>query len=254
MASRYMSARNLPHRNNHEKEEGDMSFASSLRSLLSESFLKLPFVLSGWAFFMGMVQGNVALLVLFLGMALAVPFSSFLLNKVAQFLSNTMGLINIASITVPASDVCRLIPLATGTDATPMDAAPTTWLAQIVFFFTFLITNAVSLYNRKAQEGSDPQKVAARQYQAAFSVAISGAFFALFLVLRVFYVGCETVTGILVALVAMGALGYGWYNLAEACSARDADMFGIVQKILPLSALQEPPMTCVYQPTDKTDT
>jgi hypothetical protein len=41
-------------------------------------------------------------------------------------------------------------------------------------------------------------------------------------------------------------IGQGWFEFAKACSARDSDVFGIVQGILPPSATEEPPMTCVF--------
>jgi hypothetical protein len=229
-----------------------MSFATTLRSLLTESFLFLPFVLAGWSFFMGMVQGNVALLVLFLGQAIAVPLLSSTLNKILQFLSKQTGLFNTTAITILDTDVCQLFPTATpGTDF--VDAAPTAWLAQVVFFFSFLMSNAAALYSRKEREGADPEKVTRRKTQALFSLILSSlALFAL-LFIRAFYTGCETLPGALIGATVLGSFGYGWYKLAEACSARDADIFGIVQGIMPQEAQIEPPMTCVYQGTDKSE-
>jgi hypothetical protein len=58
--------------------------------------------------------------------------------------------------------------------------------------------------------------------------------------------GCERVAGLVVGIIAFGSLGAGWYQLARECSARDSDIFGIVQGILPPEAFDPPPMTCVY--------
>lgn len=230
-----------------------MSFAGTLRSLLSESFIQLPFLLSGWSFFMGMVQGNVALLVLFLGQAAAVPLASSILNKFLQFVGSVTGLYDKTRLTVLGSDGCRMFPATDLGSDLYIDAAPTTWLAQVVFFFSFLISNAASLYARKESEGADPEKVNRRKTQALFSLIVSSIVLAVILFIRVFYMGCEVTAGVFIGLASMGAFGYSWYRLAEACSAKDADIFGIVQGILPAAARQEPPMTCVYQGDDKTE-
>lgn len=229
-----------------------MSFATTLRSLLTESFLFLPFVLAGWSFFMGMVQGNVALLVLFLGQAIAVPLLSSVMNKVLQFVSKQTGLFSTTAITILDNDVCQLFPSSTpGTEF--VDAAPTAWLAQVVFFFSFLISNAAALYARKEREGADPEKVGRRKTQAMFSLIMSSIALVALLFIRGFYTGCETLSGAILGASVLGVFGYSWYKLAEACSARDADIFGIVQGILPQEAQIEPPMTCVYQGPDKSE-
>lgn len=251
MESLSMSAHNLSPTIQVYEQEEVMSFATTLRSLLSESFIFLPFVLAGWTFFMGMVQGNVALLVLFLGQAMAVPLASSLLNKILQFFGTITGMYTPTSIKLLDRDVCQMFPTsAPGTEF--VDAAPTTWLAQVVFFFSFVISNAAALYNRKEREGADPVKVNRRKTQAMFSLVMSAFILAAILFVRYFYMGCELLAGVLIGIASMGALGYGWYTLAETCSARDADIFGIVQGLLPAVAQDEPPMTCVYQGQDKT--
>jgi hypothetical protein len=93
---------------------------------------------------------------------------------------------------------------------------------------------------------ADPEKVSARKTQALLSIIITSVFTVVAILGRKFLVGCETWIGILVALLVIPPVGYGWYRLARECSARDSDIFGIVQKILPDEAQEPPPTTCVY--------
>jgi hypothetical protein len=58
--------------------------------------------------------------------------------------------------------------------------------------------------------------------------------------------GCETGAGVVIGGLVFWSIGSGWYRLARECSARDSDIFGIVQGILPPEASDPPPMTCVY--------
>lgn len=119
-------------------------------------------------------------------------------------------------------------------------------MAQLIFFFTFLITNASNILTIKASPDADKEKVERRKTQATLSLIISSVLFVLFVGLRKYFTACETWLGIVVGLVSIAPLAYTWYDFAKACSARDADIFGIIPTMLPDGARDEPPMTCVY--------
>lgn len=126
--------------------------------------------------------------------------------------------------------------------------APSYWSAQITFFFVFLMTNAMVLYNKPPTEGADPAKVANRKAQTLTAFLISFALFVALIVLRYTTTGCETIVGTALGILIVAPIANGWYHLAALCGARDADVFGILQKILPQNMKDEPPMTCVYSP------
>lgn len=148
--------------------------------------------------------------------------------------------------TVLNADVCNIVPGKVDATIPSLWVAPSYWMAQIVFFFSFLISSASFIYTKKPEDNAEKEKVERRQAQALTSLILSAGALLAFVGLRKTFVGCETWAGIAVAFLTMGTVGYGWYFLARACSARDADIFGIVQKILPPSARDPPPMTCVY--------
>ncbi len=226
-----------------------MSFFKTLRQYITQTFLSLPLLLIGWALFLGSLQGNIGLLVLFLGHFLAVPLATFLLNTVLEFVVTKLSsnvFYGLSFIQAPNADVCNLIPGKTNYGIPFLGVAPSIWVAQVLFFFSFLLSNAYGVYTMESPANADQEKVDRRKTQALISMILTAVFAVVFILGRKILVGCETWTGILVALSTIPFLGYGWYRLARECSARDSDIFGIVQKILPEEASQPPPMTCVY--------
>lgn len=222
-----------------------MPLLASLRDLLHKSFLALPLLLAGFSLFMGLTQGNMGLLILFLGMATVVPLSTGVFNLLWEFIFGASPLFS-----VPYSDVCQLILSAPQGDKPILFVAPSYWMALLSFFFGYLITNASAIYNMKAEDGADPSKVENRKSQALTGIIVSSIVFAVLVLLRFFVTKCETPLGILTAFVVGGALSFGWYQFAKFCSARDADIFGIAQGILPKNLEFAVPMTCLYKPSD----
>ncbi len=227
-----------------------MSFVKNLRILLQQSFLSLPLLLIGWSLFLGSLQGNIGLLVLFLGHLTVVPLTSMMSNVGLEFLAKKLESGGTRSyldfIQLDNSDVCSLVPGKTDYGVPFIGVAPSLWMSHIVFFFSFLLSNAVGIYTMKPAENADADKVERRKSQALLSIILTSVLAVVLIFMRKFLVGCETWIGILIAIGLMGPLGFAWYRLARECSARDSDIFGIIQKILPDEAQQPPPMTCVY--------
>lgn len=225
-----------------------MSFAKNLRLLIQQSFLSLPLLLIGWSLFLGALQGNIGLLVLFLGHFTVVPLTGLMSNTLFEFLfkkfDSSGSLLSL--LQTNNSDVCSLVPGKTDFGTAFMSVAPSLWMSHIIFFFSFLVSNAYSIYTMEPVANADPEKVERRKSQALMSLIISSVFVVVLILMRKFLVGCETWLGIVIALLIMAPLGNGWYQLARQCSAKDSDIFGIVQKLLPDSAQQPPPTTCVY--------
>jgi hypothetical protein len=227
-----------------------MTFAKNLRIMIQQSFLSLPLLLIGWSLFLGSLQGNIGLLVLFLGHLTAVPLTVLLSNTVLEFIVKKLEQFSSSSlmsfIQVNNSDICNLVPGKVESSTAFLSVAPSLWMGHIIFFFSFLLFNGYGVYTMKAADTADPEKVERRKTQALVSMILTSLILLVLVLLRKFAVGCETWIGIFIASTLMPLLGYGWYRLAKECSARDADIFGIVQKILPDEAQQPPPMTCVY--------
>jgi hypothetical protein len=214
----------------------------NLRGVLSQAFLSLPLILIGWSLFLGCTQGNIGLLVLAMGLIFVVPVATFLLNTLAEFVGYNFE----EFLTVPNKDFCNIVPGSADYTIGNLWVTPSYWMANVTFFFAFLISSASYIYTMPSEPKAAKEKVERRKSQAILALALSSIAYVTFVLMRKFLVGCETWTGILVALASMSGLGYSWYLFARQCSARDSDIFGIIQKILPVTAEEPPPMTCVY--------
>lgn len=143
-------------------------------------------------------------------------------------------------------DVCNLAPSAYG-GTQLLKVAPSFWTAQVVFFFAYLIQNAVSLYNEEPSPDAPYAKILNRKEQALTAIVVSSIVLTVLLILRYKLTGCETLFGISVALLTMIPLGIGWFYLAQISGIRSADIFGIAGQLLPTAATEKPSMTCVYE-------
>jgi hypothetical protein len=217
------------------------TFVQNFRGVLTRSFVAMPILLFGWALFIGATTGNIGLLVLAMGQATVVPLSTWILHT----LGGLFGDWGLENFTVAASATCSMLPRgfveSTGRDF----SIPSYWLAQIFFFFGFLTSNAYGVLNMPEAENAPSDKVERRKSQAQLVLIMSFVFLLLFVTARVL-MGCETGAGVVIGGLVFWSIGAGWYRLARECSARDSDIFGIVQGILPPEASDPPPLTCVY--------
>jgi hypothetical protein len=219
-----------------------MSLVTTIKGLLYGGFVSLPLVLIGIILFLATTLGNIGLIMLALGHVFVVPFITYFANLLHEFFFPDSPYLKVAS-----SDLCNLIPSIPPSTAQTF-VGPSYWMAHVVFFFSFLITNASVLYAKDASANADPNKVENRKAQTMTSIILSVITFVFLVALRYLFMGCETPLGIFFALLLLVPVGYGWYELAIVCGARDADIFGILQKILPPEFKDEVPMTCVYSP------
>lgn len=218
------------------------TFAQNFRGMLERSFVALPILLFGWALFVGSTTGNIGLIVLALGQATVTPLATWILHTIGGF----FGEWGLANFTVPASSTCSILPGGFTQPGERMFAIPSYWLAQIYFFFGFLISNANYVLNMPAAPNAEAEKVERRKSQAQLVQIMAWVFLILFVAVRVVVMQCETIPGVLLGGLIFWWIGNGWYQLAKECSARDSDIFGIVQGILPPAASDPPPMACVY--------
>ena len=219
-----------------------MGIVTQIKGLLYGGFVSLPLVITGIVLFLATTLGNIGLIMLALGHVFLVPFITFFANLLHEYFFKDSPYFKVTS-----SDLCQLIPSIPPATAQTF-VGPSYWMAHVVFFFTFLITNASVLYAKEAPANADPNKVENRKAQTMTAIILSVVTFVFLVALRYLFMGCETPLGIFFAFLLLVPAGYGWYELAILCGARDADVFGILQKILPPELKDEPPMTCVYSP------
>jgi hypothetical protein len=213
-----------------------MDILHSIRISLLLAFMALPLILMSFTGFLALALGNLGLFILFIGQAALIPTVTFGLHIV----TNLIGFAN-----HPGSDVGQLVPSEPYTGY--QNVTPSYWAMQVVFFLSYLLSNATQIYNLPVAPGASDWQVANRRSKAVAVIVVAAIALIMLPLLRYWYTGAETLPGLAIAGGVAGLLGWGWYKLASICGARASDIFGIIQQILPASATT--PMTCVYTPS-----
>jgi hypothetical protein len=209
------------------------------------AFRTLPLILVSFVGFLGLGLGNIGLFILFVGQVLIVPLATALVQTLTGMLQPPINE-NGSLFFVKSSNVALLVP-DSSFDSPFQNVAPSYWMAQVIFFAAYMLANAVAILNMPANSKLDPILISNRKSKAMTIIVVISTLTILAALLR-FTTHSETPAGIALAILVGGGLGYGWYEFASICGARAADVFGVVQQIIPSSATDEKPMTCVYAP------
>ena len=200
----------------------------TIKTTILSGFYALPFLLIIITGFLGTITSNVGLLILFVGQVLVVP----LLQNLLFFVRNTKTFSDIARLgAVPKLDpLCSLVPdkSAKGSFSSPIT---TYWMAEICFFFGFILANAYTVYILEPEKGASPGPVENRKAQAMISMLISLAVFVGLLALYKTISKCETTGSFITALVVFITAGIVWFAFDVQCGIKQADIFGVASKI-----------------------
>jgi hypothetical protein len=158
-----------------------------------------------------------------------------------------------------ASPACNIVP----SDDGQIYNSPSHWVNHIVFFFGFILSNTIAVYNEptpprvstgdaaadEKRNAQIDQRVGNRKSLALSIAFVSSLVFLLLLFFRYKKTGCEG--NFWLALVPVGiayGTGYGFFNLLyKSCGVRPADVLGIVQGMIS-SDLIDNPIVCVGTP------
>jgi hypothetical protein len=192
-------------------------------------------ILMNILFFFSIAFGNVGMIALFSGHALFVPVVVYLLRLFTFGLAKANPGLH-AWIYRPASDIGQLVPSAIMKD-TEFNVAPSFWVAHIVFFFSYLFSNAYDIYAIPPASDSPVEewRVENRKSRATMIMFFSCLFLTVLVFLRYKTTDLETIFGILVGVLGLSGASYGFYRLMALAGVRKMDMFGIVQQMVPLT-------------------
>lgn len=159
-----------------------------------------------------------------------------------------------------ASPLCNIVP----TDDGQIYNSPSHWVNHIVFFFGFILSNTITVYNEptpprvstgdsaadKQRNAQIDQRVGNRKSLALSIACVSTIMFLVLLFFRYKKTGCEGNFWLaLVPIIIAYFTGYGFFNLLyKSCGVRPADVLGIVQGMIS-SDLIDNPIVCVGTPT-----
>ena len=219
----------------------------SIREYILLSLRELPLIVIVAPFFLGVSQGNMNLLMFSIGTAIVAPASAGLFGSILGFILKSVN--SSGSIwKLPSSDVLSLVagtPSAFG-DRLPVSVVPTYWMTIVIFFFTYLGINAISLYTQESAPGAPADKVENRKSQAIMSFILISVIAIVIIIAKTRLIGGENVLGLITALTVGISTAYGWFTFLKQCGmGRLEDVFGIQARILPESATKDSPVLCV---------
>jgi hypothetical protein len=147
---------------------------------------------------------------------------------------------DIQQFVTTTANVCHI---ASGPNGEIAAAFPSYWMSSILFFFTFVFMNGLSLYNFASNQTAADDKVSSRKTHAIIGMTASVVLGLLLLVWR-YRTGCENGLGLFMSLTFIG-LGYGLFTLFDKCGLlRVVDLYGIGARLLPTSATAAPTQVC----------
>jgi hypothetical protein len=245
---------------------------SDLRVFLYGGLLSLPFTLGGTMLILGLFTSNYAILFFLIGFLIVAPLSTWVVNRFIPLLLNAFvyigsliglndapdGLFKMKYFTTKMGDICKLvIPYMTNDDGQEEVVISSEWMAMVSFFIGYVICNALQLYNTDSTSASlnvpnapDTEMKTQKRKGQAMMALVSIIIFALIAIRFRIYNGCEDWVGILLTAALFGLGGYHWYDLlSKVGQGRLSDIFGIANRLLAPSAIQNGPIACVPIPS-----
>ena len=224
---------------------------SDIRIFLYGGMTTLPLTIAGTMLILGLFTANYAMMFLLLGYLLFSPLCAMILNLLLP--PNN-----------PYPDVasrCRVDYHHNHKTDDPVTSASsnltTTWMSMVSFFLGYMVNNASQLFSRVSPDESllvtsdgatINKKILNRKSQALMSM-ISIIVFTLVVIYFRYSTGCDGFIGIISTLALSGTAGFGWYyTLSQIGQDRLSDLFGIANRLLPPSVIQDKPIACIPVP------
>lgn len=240
---------------------------SDIRTFMYGGVATLPVTIAGTMLILGLCTANYAMLFFLIGYLMGVPLISYGLNFLLQNLLNINlfknGIIYNA-FKVKRTGQCGIVVDYSADPKNDDVVVSSIWMSMVTFFIGYLLTNAYQLYSRDTEDttiriNQNPatdrnptpdlsKKVTNRKTQAIIAI-ISIIVFAIAVIGTRIYGGCDRIAGSVIGGIIFGGLGLGWYILLSLTGHdRLSDLFGIANRLLPPSAIENKPIACVAQP------
>ena len=239
---------------------------SDIHTFLYGGMSTLPLTIAGTMLILGLFTANYAILFFLIGYLIGVPIVSTLLNFIVGLIFtpgvkyNLFGHIFSNPFEGMDSDICQVVQTVgknANSTGKPTIQFASPWLSMVTFFLGYLLTNALKLYSMTTIDSSITvnsngpdvtNKVSNRKTQALISL-ISICVFAVAVIAFRMYSSCDSAVSALLGAGAFGTAGYYWYQLLSMVGQdRLSDLFGIANRLLPPSAIENKPIACVPIP------
>jgi hypothetical protein len=252
---------------------------ADLHVFLYGGLRSLPFALGGTMLLIGLFTSNYAILFFLIGLLLVAPFGAWAVNHVIPMIWNGLqyvvylvasllnkntsfakpvDFLDIPYFKTKVADICKLsIPFSSSNSGEYETVISSEWMAMVSFFIGYVVCNSLQLYKNdvtssaalNSPDAPDKQVKANKRKSQAMFALVSVAIFALVAIIFRMNTGCEKGVGVFLTGLGFGAAGYYWYQLlSEVGQGRLSDIFGIANRLLAPSAIQNGPIACVPIP------
>jgi hypothetical protein len=210
-----------------------------IQQSIRQLFLGLPLILIALMGFLGIGLGNRGMLFMLLGQTGVVPTFVFVSQILTEILSGIGGPAIQRLFKVRPSEWSQFVPSAP-LPAGDQNVSPSYWSTSIVFFMTYVYMNAYSVYNMPVLDETVSQqwRVQNRQARAMMILMVVALLSGGLVVSRYLLTGTETFFGMILSVGLGIGLGIFWYRVAGLAGARNADIFGVVQQMVPIDNTQ----------------
>jgi hypothetical protein len=241
-----MDAKYWPHTNL-------FTMASDIKYFLLSGYQALPFVIGGTFSILGLYTAQFSMLFFLLGYLIIIPFLTLILNFGASMVIPFKQK-DVPWLLSSDNDICNMLSIPSEAGEETMKTILTPWLSMVAFFLGYIGMNAYSIlqkpveYPLKADAATKKamdNKAMLRRTQATVGLVVTAALAVFVLIMRTFVTGCDSIVGGILSLGSV-ALGASWYViLSLGNDDRLSDVFGIANRLMTTSALNDAPYACL---------
>lgn len=243
-----MDAKYWPHTNL-------FTIASDIKYFLLSGYQALPFVIGGTFSILGLYTAQLAMLFFLVGYLFIIPLLTLVLNFGANIvIPSTWKQKDVPWLLSSDNDICNMLSIPSEPGQETMKTILTPWLSMVTFFLGYIGMNAYSILQKPveyplkadaATKKATDNKAMLRRTQATVGLIVTAALAVFILIMRTFVTGCDSVVGGILSLGSV-ALGASWYViLSLGNDDRLSDLFGIANRLMTTSALNDAPYACL---------
>jgi len=243
-----MDAKYWPHTNL-------FTIASDMKYFLLSGYQALPFVIGGTFSILGLYTAQLAMLFFLLGFLIIIPFLTLILNFGANIvIPSTWKQKDVPWLLSSENDICNMLSIPNEPGQETMKTILTPWLSMVTFFLGYIGMNAYSILQKPveyplkadaATKKATDNKAMLRRTQTTVGLIVIAALAVFVLIMRIFVTGCDSIVGGILSLGSI-VLGASWYTiLSWGNDDRLSDLFGIANRLMTTSALNDAPYACL---------
>jgi hypothetical protein len=245
-----MDAKYWPHTNL-------FTIASDMKYFLLSGYQSLPFVLGGTFLILGLYTAQFSMLFFLIGYLVLTPLLTLILNWFASIvIPSTWNHTNASFLLSSDSDICNMLSLPSSDkdNNASVKTIVTPWLSMVAFFLGYIGMNAYSILNKpveyppKADEATKKatdNKAMLRRTQVTVGIVCIAVLAFFVVIMRTLVTKCDSIVGGFLSSIFVG-LGVFWYMLLSLNNNdRLSDLFGIANRLLVTSALNDAPYACL---------